>query len=88
MKKSDLLFTAALVPIDYLMIILAGLTVYFLRFNALAQLRPIIFDLPFWYYFRIILVVAAICLFFFGLKAFIAPADRDLAVNSWEFSMA
>jgi len=76
MKKSDLLFTAALVPIDYLMLVLAGLTAYFLRFNALAQLRPIIFDLPFWYYLRIVLVVAAICCLFLALNGLYRPGRQ------------
>jgi len=76
MKKSDLLFTAALVPIDYVMIVLAGLAAYFLRFTALAQLRPIIFDLPFWYYFRIILVVAVVCILFLALNGLYRPGRQ------------
>ncbi len=73
MKKSDLLFTAILVPLDYLMLILAGLLVYFLRFNTLSQLRPIVFSLPFWYYFRIIVIVAGVCVVFFALNGLYQP---------------
>jgi exopolysaccharide biosynthesis polyprenyl glycosylphosphotransferase len=65
MKKAELFFTAILLPIDYLMIVLAGLLTYFLRFNALDQLRPIIFELPFLQYLQIILVVAMFCVIIF-----------------------
>lgn len=79
MKKSDLFFTAILVPIDYLMLILAGMAAYFLRFGALAQLRPIIFELPFWYYLRIILLVAAFCLIFLALNGLYRPGRQKFS---------
>jgi exopolysaccharide biosynthesis polyprenyl glycosylphosphotransferase len=47
MKKSELFFTAALVPLDFLLVLLAGLTAYSLRFGWLIALRPAVFELPF-----------------------------------------
>lgn len=59
MKKSELIFTAILAPIDFVMLILAGLAAYFLRFSAfISDIRPVIFDLSFKYYLTIILFVA------------------------------
>lgn len=61
MKRSELIFTAVLVPLDFIMLILAALAAYFLRFSSyVAGIRPIIFDLSFSYYFKIsILVILA-----------------------------
>ncbi len=47
MKKTELAFTAVLVPLDFLLSFAAALTAYFLRFGWLANLRPVIFEMPF-----------------------------------------
>jgi exopolysaccharide biosynthesis polyprenyl glycosylphosphotransferase len=47
MKKSDLAFTAILVPLDYLLVFAAALTARSLRFGALAGIRPAIVTIPF-----------------------------------------
>lgn len=47
MKKSELLFSALLVPVDFLMIFLAGIFAYYFRFSEIAMgWKPVIFDLP------------------------------------------
>jgi len=62
MRKADFLFNAALVPVDFLMLIAAGLAAYFLRLSPLvAQWRPVLFDLPFLYYLTL---TAALAVFF------------------------
>lgn len=44
MKKSELIFTAVLVPMDYLMLVLAGIAAYWLRTSSLvAEWRPVLF---------------------------------------------
>ena len=70
MKKSELIFTAILVPLDFLMLIGAGLTAYFLRTSPLvAQYRPVLFhlNLPFIRYFILIVVVSFFLLIVFAL---------------------
>ncbi|MFZ2970136.1 MAG: sugar transferase [Minisyncoccia bacterium] len=68
MKRSELLFNALLIPVDFLMIVIAGVFAYSLRFSPrLAYLRPIVFDLPFSRYMEIIFAVAPIFLFIFAL---------------------
>jgi len=47
MKKTELAFTAVLVPLDFLLVFAAALTAYLLRFGWVASLRPVIFEMPF-----------------------------------------
>ncbi len=71
MKKSELIFTTVLVPVDYLMLVLAGLSAYALRTSQLvAQLRPVLFslNLPFERYFFLVLVIAAFWVGIFALS--------------------
>jgi exopolysaccharide biosynthesis polyprenyl glycosylphosphotransferase len=70
MKRSELIFTAVLVPVDFLMLILAGLAAYYLRTSGLiANFRPVLFslNLPFEKYFGLVLLVSLIWLAVFGL---------------------
>lgn len=68
MKKSELIFNALLVPIDFCMVVLAGILAYFLRFSGeLAGLRPIVFDLPFDRYLQIVIALAPIFIISFAL---------------------
>lgn len=61
MKKSEIAISASLVPIDYLMVILAGLASYFIRFwQPIQNIRPVIFDLPFQPFMDILWLVALI----------------------------
>ena len=70
MKRSDIIFTALLVPVDFLILVLAGLFAYFLRTSSLiSQWRPVLFNinLPFQRYFEIVLVVALFWIAIFAL---------------------
>jgi len=59
MKKSELFFSFLLVPLDYLMIILAGASAYSLRYAEFVQAyRPVIFDLKFLAYLNILFLIA------------------------------
>jgi len=70
MKKSELIFTSILVPLDFLMLVGAGLAAYFLRTNPwLVQYRPVLFhiNLPFSRYLILLLVVSLFLLIVFAL---------------------
>jgi len=68
MKKSELAFAAILVPFDFLMIALAAIVIYFLRFTPqVVGVRPIQFNLPFEHYLLLILVVVPFWLVIFAL---------------------
>ena len=70
MKKSLLLFTVLLVPLDFIMLFLAGLSAYFLRTSVvIAQFRPVLFhlNLPLERYIAILLAVIPFWIVIFAL---------------------
>ena len=69
MKKSELTFSVASVPLDYLMIILAAIAAYFLRFGEfVTEIRPVVFELPVKQYLILIFLIAIGWLFIFALS--------------------
>jgi exopolysaccharide biosynthesis polyprenyl glycosylphosphotransferase len=61
MKQSELVFSFILIPVDYIMLVIAGLVVYFLRYESfIAQLRPPIFEIGLGEYIQIVLLVSII----------------------------
>ena len=59
MKRSELVFTAVKPPLDYLALIFAAVTAYFLRyFPTVQNIRPVVFDLPFKEFFSVSLAIA------------------------------
>jgi exopolysaccharide biosynthesis polyprenyl glycosylphosphotransferase len=71
MKQSELIFTAILVPLDYLMLVAAGLAAYFLRTsNWVANWRPVLFsiNLPFERYFGLVLLISIFLLALFAIS--------------------
>ncbi|MBU0898144.1 hypothetical protein KJ806_03370, partial [Patescibacteria group bacterium] len=68
MKRSELYFSFLLVPLDFLMIILAAVSAYSFRFAQWARdIRPVIFNLPFSEYLRIVLLIDALWIIIFAL---------------------
>ncbi len=68
MKRSELFFSFLLVPLDFLMIVLAGISAYYVRYaNIVQELRPVIFDLQFRPYFKIVLFIAFLWVIIFAL---------------------
>jgi exopolysaccharide biosynthesis polyprenyl glycosylphosphotransferase len=71
MKQSELIFTAILVPLDYLMLVAAGLAAYFFRTsNWVANWRPVLFsiNLPFERYFGLVLLISIFLLALFAIS--------------------
>ncbi len=68
MKKAELIFGAVLLPIDYLMLVAAGFTAYFLRFNTpVTQLQPVLYEIPFNTYAAIVLGTALVWIGIFSI---------------------
>ncbi len=68
MKKAELFFSILFIPVDFIMLVLAGTSAYYLRFSDWSrELRPVIFDLPFPSYFQSLLLVAVIWILVFML---------------------
>lgn len=71
MKRSELFFSFLLVPLDFLMIVLAGTAAYYIRFTDFATgIRPVIFaqNLPFINFFKIILFISFLWIIIFALS--------------------
>jgi len=90
MKKSELFFTFLLVPLDFTMIILAGISAYYIRFAKFATgIRPIIFDLPFSGYFKALILIAFLWLIIFALAGLYNFKDaRRLAKEVYRVILA
>ncbi len=68
MKKSELIFTALLLPMDFIMILSAAILAYFIRFTGtVVELRPILFDLPFKKFLILLLIITPLFLIIFSL---------------------
>lgn len=62
MKRSELILSTALVPLDFVMLLLAGVATYLIRTQILDAFRPVqfAFRLPFERYFLSVILVACI----------------------------
>lgn len=67
MKRSDLTFSLLLIPLDFLMLILTALTTYWLRFKAMTELKPVIYEIPFKFYFFYSFLLTLFFLLIFAL---------------------
>lgn len=68
MKRSELFFSFLLLPVDFLMVLAAGIAVYFLRYETfLTEVRPVIFSIGLLRYLRVVAAVALVWLAAFAL---------------------
>ncbi len=69
MKKLELTFAVISVPVDYIMLVCAGISAYWLRYADWVQaIRPIIFDLDYYQYLRVVFFIGLIWLLVFALQ--------------------
>lgn len=83
MKKIETLFSVLMIPIDFVLLVLAGLSAYHLRFSTWsANVRPIIFDLPFSGYFRSLVFVSVLWIIILALSGLYSiRSARKLAIE-------
>ena len=68
MKKIETFFSILFIPVDFVMLILAGLSAYYLRFSSWsANIRPIIFNLQLPEYFKSLIFVSILWILIFAL---------------------
>ena len=81
MKKFELTFAFIQLPLDYLLIVLAGITVYALRFTSFStNIRPVLFNLPWEKYWPLLLATALGWIIIFALSGLYAThPPRKLA---------
>ena len=90
MKQSELFFSFLLVPLDFLMIIFAGISAYYLRFASVAtEIRPVIFSLPFSDYFQILLLIAVAWIIIFAFAGLYSiKSSRRLTAEIYRVILA
>lgn len=82
MKKAEFVFSILLLPADFLMIFLAGLAAYTLRFTKnIVEIRPVIFDLPLAKY---LLIVFFITIFFVAIFSLLGLYALKKKRRFWE----
>ena len=81
MKRIDILTAVVLVIADYVLLMLAGITSYSIRYQGfITQFRPVFFDYPFAEFLPLLFLIAAIGVIFFGFTGLyrITPQHRPL----------
>jgi exopolysaccharide biosynthesis polyprenyl glycosylphosphotransferase len=81
MKKFELTFTFLQLPVDYIMLVLAGFTAYSLRFADFAKaIRPVLFNLTWEKYWPLVLMTAVGWIIIFALSGLYSTnPNRKLA---------
>lgn len=70
MKKGEFIFSALLLPVDFIMLVAAGLATYFLRTRILSSFRPALFEfnLPLEKYLALTLAVSLIFIISYAIS--------------------
>jgi len=69
MKKIETFFSTLFIPVDFILLILAGISAYYLRYSDwLASIRPIIFNLQFPIYLRSLILISVLWIIIFALS--------------------
>lgn len=83
MKRANLIFAVATVPLDYLALVSAAIAAYYLRFaDALARQRPIAFSLPFTSFLHVVLLIALVFIAVFAFTGLYRLSPRGIAVEA------
>ncbi|MDA3815289.1 MAG: sugar transferase [Patescibacteria group bacterium] len=90
MKKSELFFSALQIPVDYIMLVLAGFLAFILRSSeSITGLKPILYDLSIREYMQIILIVAAFFVLVFAIEGlYVIKATRKFTKSFYRVSRA
>jgi exopolysaccharide biosynthesis polyprenyl glycosylphosphotransferase len=69
MKRSELFFTAVLIPVDFLALVAAGIAAYYSRFHPyFVTVRPVVFDLTIERYTAVVVPIAFVWLIVFAVS--------------------
>lgn len=79
MNKNKLLLELIEVPLDFVLLIASGILAYYLRFaDFIIKYRPIIFDLPFFVFLKILIAISFFALIVFALSGVYNFEKRNL----------
>jgi exopolysaccharide biosynthesis polyprenyl glycosylphosphotransferase len=90
MKRSELVFTFILLPLDFIMIILAGISAYYIRFaDFFVNIRPVSFNLSLAHYLPIVLLIGFFWLIIFAFAGlYSVKAPRNLVSEFYRVTLA
>lgn len=89
MKRAELLFSFLLVPLDFLMITLASLAAYYLRFtNFVVNIRPVIFNIELNNYLQITCLIALLWLAIFALAGLYSIKRQKMPKEIYKIFLA
>jgi len=89
MKRSELFFALVLVPLDFLAMIAAGTAAYYLRFHPyFTSYRPVIFNLSYPEYLKVILPIGIVWLAVFAFAGLYTIKTRSIAVELTRVALA
>lgn len=79
MKKADFVFNLVLLPLDFILLILAALSAYFLRFSEFVAVRfPVFYEMPLRMYFPLLWKVALFGIIIFAINGFYSMKTKSL----------
>ena len=90
MRRSDIVFTIALLPVDFLMLVAAAFTAYGVRYApAVQRVRPVVFDLRLSDYFNYSLLFALAWIAIFAMSGLYAiHKERKIADDVAKVALA
>ena len=89
MKRVDLFFTAALVPLDYLTLLAAAATAYVLRFTPLfVEIRPVIFQMTLGEFMNIVFPITLLWIGVFAIAGLYTSKPNRLATEASRIILA
>jgi exopolysaccharide biosynthesis polyprenyl glycosylphosphotransferase len=85
MKRSDLFFNVIRVPVDFGMLLAAGIVTYLLRTHILDVFRPVLFqfNLPLLKYFGITIVTALVFMFCYAVSGLYMVRSRSSVLDEF-----
>lgn len=85
MKKGELIFSALLLPVDFVMLLTAGIATYFLRTKILSAFRPVLFEfnLPFQKYLVLVIFVSFLFIAAFAISGLYSLKSTRGAVEEF-----
>lgn len=91
MKKGEFIFNTLILPVDFLMLILAGVVTYFSRTRILSSIRPVLFqfNLPFEKYIILVLFFSVVFILAFALSGLYSMrSTRSMLEEFFRISIA
>lgn len=89
MKKNDLFFASIILPLDFILLVLAGISAYFIRFSRFTtEIRPVIFDLPFLNYFKVLIIIAFLWILIFALSSLYSMTHSKISKEIYRIFLA